>query len=398
MHIPKAPLRLVGDDADYDDPEVEAEQADVSEFNNIIDPVSTFRDPASIPRRDWLYGRHYLRGTASATVADGGVGKSSLAVVEGIAMATGRDLLGVAVPKRLNVLYLNLEEPAVEIERRVAAVCQQHRIDAGELEGWFHYQSGLDHPVIVGKMQHGGILTCDDLCETLVFNCFDVIIVDPFNRCHEIGENDNTAVAAVVNVWASIAVRLGCSVEIVHHVRKAPYGGQAETSIADARGASALINAVRSARTLNRMSEAEAQQAHVDDHWQYFRADDGKANYAPAGAATWHRLVPVVIGNNEAVATVVPWRYPAALDNVTEADMLKVRSMAATGDYRSDARSPDWIGLLIASVLKLDAEDDLKRIKSVLKTWLGNGVLKVVTRKDGTRHERSYVVPGDYRD
>ena len=46
------------------------------------------------------------------TVADGGVGKSTLAIAEGVAIALGRNLLGVPVPGPLEVLYINLEEPA----------------------------------------------------------------------------------------------------------------------------------------------------------------------------------------------------------------------------------------------------------------------------------------------
>jgi hypothetical protein len=41
-------------------------------------------DPATLPPRQWLYGRHYLRQTVSATVAPGGYGKSTLDMVEGL--------------------------------------------------------------------------------------------------------------------------------------------------------------------------------------------------------------------------------------------------------------------------------------------------------------------------
>jgi RecA-family ATPase len=52
-----------------------------------------FRPPETLPRRQWLYGRHYIRRFVSGTVATGGMGKSALALVEALAMATGRDLL-----------------------------------------------------------------------------------------------------------------------------------------------------------------------------------------------------------------------------------------------------------------------------------------------------------------
>src|SRR5206468_3445518 len=54
-----------------------------------------WRDPATIPPRAWLYGRHYIRKFVSCTVAPGSLGKSSLALVEAIAIAKNLPLLGI---------------------------------------------------------------------------------------------------------------------------------------------------------------------------------------------------------------------------------------------------------------------------------------------------------------
>ena len=53
-----------------------------------------WRDPRTIPPRQWLYGKHYIRKFASGTFAPPGIGKSSLDLVELVAMATGRRLVG----------------------------------------------------------------------------------------------------------------------------------------------------------------------------------------------------------------------------------------------------------------------------------------------------------------
>ena len=76
------------------------------------------------------------------------------------------------------------------------------------------------------------------------------------------------------------------AVELVHHIRKPAQGGQPEAGVSDARGASAAVNAARSVRVLNAMSEAEAHQGRVADRRGYFRATDGKANYGPLGGAS----------------------------------------------------------------------------------------------------------------
>ncbi len=62
-----------------------------------------WRAPTTIPMRQWLYGKHYIRKFLSATLAAGGLGKSSLDLVEAIAMAAMLNLLGVPVPDRLRV-------------------------------------------------------------------------------------------------------------------------------------------------------------------------------------------------------------------------------------------------------------------------------------------------------
>src|SRR2546426_8004069 len=43
-------------------------------------------DPATIPRRQFLLGRHYIRKTISATIAAGGRGKTTLGILEAISM------------------------------------------------------------------------------------------------------------------------------------------------------------------------------------------------------------------------------------------------------------------------------------------------------------------------
>src|SRR5215208_1131150 len=52
----------------------------------------SLRNPANIPRRRWLYGRRLVRGFISTTVAPGGVGKTSLVIVEALSMVSGRKL------------------------------------------------------------------------------------------------------------------------------------------------------------------------------------------------------------------------------------------------------------------------------------------------------------------
>ena len=92
-------------------------------------------DPATLPPRAWLYGRHYQRRTVGVTASPGGSGKTSLVMVEAVAMATIRNLLGEQPPERLRVWYHNGEDSRDELNRRLLAICQHYKIPQEELVG-----------------------------------------------------------------------------------------------------------------------------------------------------------------------------------------------------------------------------------------------------------------------
>ena len=92
-------------------------------------------DPEKIPRRQWLYGTSVIRKFVSATIAPGGAGKSSLAVVEVLEMVSGKELLLDVAHAPLRVWYWNLEDPKEEIERRLAAACAYYKLEADDLVG-----------------------------------------------------------------------------------------------------------------------------------------------------------------------------------------------------------------------------------------------------------------------
>jgi RecA-family ATPase len=60
----------------------------------------------------------------------------------GLAVALDRPLLGEEVDERGRVWICNLEDPRVELQCRLAAAIQHHRITPKDLEGWLYYNSG----------------------------------------------------------------------------------------------------------------------------------------------------------------------------------------------------------------------------------------------------------------
>lgn len=353
-------------------------------------------DPRTIAPRRWLYGDHYIRRFTTATIAPGGLGKTSLVLVEALAMATGKPLLGVRVDKPLRVWVWNGEDPREEIERRLAAICMHYTITADDIGDRLYIDSGRETPIVVAQKQGDGTNVCRPVIEAVTTeiqsNRIDIMIIDPFVSCHAVPENDNGAINRVVKEWGGIAEVGDCNIELVHHVRKAA-AGQAAYTVDDARGGSALIGAVRSARVLNTMSSDEASQAGIvaEKRRRFFRSDDGKANMQPpAEGSAWYELVSVALGNatpeapEDIVGVVASWRLPSLSDSLQAGDVQKVQLSIADGAWADNVRAENWAGRAVASALGFDANDpdQRKRITKLLNFLKKNGSLKTVSRRN----------------
>jgi hypothetical protein len=362
------------------------------------------RDPATLPLRQWLYGRHLIRKFVSATFAPGGLGKTALTLAEAAAMASGKALLGVMPRQRCRVWVWCGEDPLEETERRLAAIAIHYGLAADDLEGWLFVGSGRDADLIIAEQRRDqaviSVPNVDALRKMIRVNRIDVAIIDPFVSSHRVGENDNNAIDAVVKAWARIADETDSAIELVHHTRKAPAGY--EISVDHGRGASALLYAVRSARTLNPMSEEEGARAGVDCWRSCFRVDAGKANLSPPSEASeWRRFVSVSLGNGgleggDSVGVVTPWTWPDPVEEVSAADLAAIQQKIAAGAYRESAQATNWGGRAVAEVLDLDLGDKAARarVSSLLKAWLKDGTLVIVKRQDERRETRPFLDVG----
>lgn len=368
-----------------------------------------WKDPATLPRRQWLYGRHYVRKYMTATFAPGGVGKSSLGIVEALSMVTGRDLLRGGVTARpLRVWLFNGEDPREELDRRIVAAMRHHSVTPEEVAGRLFVNSGRDTELILGRQDRDGVKVFEPVVGALKAEIaaheIDVLIVDPFVSTHRMNENDNNAIEAVAKAWARLADATNASVDLVHHTRKATAGSTAEPTADDGRGASALKDASRGARVLRRMTKTEAEQAGVEEHWRYFSLGTGKENMAPpAKVRPWYRLESVGLGNGDDdgpednVGVVEAWAWPEPGSLVTSEQKIEILRQLRGGECREDRRSSEWAGHAIADVLGLDTEQAgaLVRVQRLLQKWLADGTLCVVERKDKSRKARRFVVVGD---
>jgi hypothetical protein len=365
-----------------------------------------FCDPTKIPPRDRLYGNHLFRGFASATVAPGGMGKTSLIIAEALAQVTNRPLLKASVASRpLRVWLWNLEDPFEELQRRIQAACLQHGLTADDLGGRL-FVNGRETGLLMAKSTLGGALVLEPVINGIVAEIvaqqIDVLTIDPFVSCHRVSENDNGAVDAVVKAWGRVAGEGKCAVELLHHARK--LGLDAQVTAESARGAVAMVAACRDVRVLNRMTKEEADQARVQNHRLYFRLYSDKPNMAPPSEVTdWYCLKSVDLKNGPAgrsdnVQAVVRWSWPDALDGLTARDLFVVQKRIDEDQWRKDPQATKWAGKAIAEVLELDLElaAHLGRVKSLLKRWIEGGALKIVRRNDQHRKSKAFIEVGQW--
>ncbi|WP_233252590.1 helicase RepA family protein [Maritimibacter sp. 55A14] len=330
---------------------------------------------SEIPPRQWLYGQHLIRGFLSLTVAPGGVGKSSMLVVEAMAMATGRPLLGDKPHMPLRVWYWNGEDPREEIERRLAGAAIHYGISPADIGDRLMVDSGRDIPINLATESRTGVVIdrwkSDALIDAIKATRVDVLVIDPFVTSHSVPENDTTAMNAVVSELRSIADATGCAIDLVHHTSKAGAMNAGEFGILASRGAGAVIDGVRSARLLERMTAKETARYGVEDEAvTYFRVTQGKPNLALPGRPVWRRMVGVRLGNGrdsweegDVVGVCTEWNEPEALAGFSPHDFKKVQDALrdAAKDFKASERADDWIGYRVAEAMGLDVGRGLKK-------------------------------------
>ena len=370
-------------------PEAVAAELQESTWPTVYD----FFDEAALEPRQWIYGKHYLRRFVSVLASAGGIGKTSMQIVEALSICTGRPLLGEEVKERCNVWLINLEDPMDEMQRRILAAMRHFEIKPDDIKGRLFVDAGRDFSLNFAVQTREGITPNIALVANLIKRIpereIGAVFIDPFVGSHQINENDNMAVNAVVAQIREVADRTNCAIGLVHHIRKS--NGE-DANIDSVRGAGSLIGAARAARVINRVSEEDAIKLGVSprEALGIFRVDDGKANLAPpASAAVFRRMEGVQILNGEWVGVATPFNLPDEWGGMSEDvvnDMLRMIDLGiptpdGSEEYYS-ARPQDtdrWVGGIITRY----AFDNMEHVKNdgqakrIIAQWMKTGLIEV---------------------
>jgi hypothetical protein len=264
-------------------------------------------DPTKIKTRPWVLGNRMLRGAVTGGIGAPGVSKSTMQILSALAIITGReDLTGEKVHMRGPVWIHNNEDDETEMLRRIAGICRQFKIDFADVRPHLHFSSGAVQRLVVAR-KVGDEVKAEAAVQEIIDTCVDLgviaLFVDPFVSTHDgVAENSNEEIEKVASCFREIARRANLALEIVHHGQK-NNTGNSEARAGDmnlARGAGALIGAVRIAYTIMAMSEKTAEELGIPDHEaaRMIRLDMAKGNYsARSWDPIWFRVETVGLGN-----------------------------------------------------------------------------------------------------
>jgi len=343
----------------------------------------------TLPRREWVYGYDYIKKYISVTASAGGIGKTSAIIVEALAIATGKPLLGTAVKQQENVWIINLEDPISEMQMRTIAAMQHYGLTPDDIKGRLFMDGEDTMQLTLAAEGRDGLITNDNMLAHITRkvreNKIGAVILDPFVSAHLVNENNNGSIQAVVAMLRKLARDTNSSVQLVHHIRK---GNGDDATIDSVRGAGSLIGAARAARVINRITPEDAMALGVDEHEALgiFRVDDGKANLAPpSDKAVYRRMQSVEIANGEHIGVATEFKLPDLFDGVTTKNLYNVqrtigKAEEADNAYRANVQADNWVGKAVAEELDLDLSkpNQKAKAKAIIKQWISSGSLQVV--------------------
>lgn len=355
------------------------------------------RKAADIPRRDWIIPGLLIRRHITLLSAPGGSGKSLLGAQIAIALALGISWNGWRPIEPVNVLLINSEDDADELQRRIHAACEVMNVDPADLEGrLFLAENPIN--IVVAKTDRDGVVhttpLVPKLMDTIKRQKISVVMADPLTETIEGDENSNSEMKWAAAIWRGIGRECNASVMLVHHTSKGSAGKAGNADVV--RGASALVNSARIVSTLFTMSEDEAALFNVNpaEAYRYCRFDDAKANLSLiTGKARWFEKVTIELENGDSVGVLKPWAPAGTFDGVsvdTIHGVLKVLDAGRdAGKYRYNLKSgpivsPAWAGFAVMRATGFDRP----RAAKIVEEWSRSGLLVPVEYTDEQRKSK----------
>ena len=238
-----------------------------------------------------------LAGGVGIVAAAAGIGKTSLLLQLGAAVAAGVAVAGdlLAVPQTTGrVVFLGTEDPPAIMQRRAHFLARAFEARGAGAEAIARLERNLvlydvsaSAPVVLMKeaLGNSGLKRLEVLAKES-----RLLILDPIRSFHYCDEQDYGRMAMLFNLLNHIGINTGCAILFSHHVVQ-PATDAALDEPAGAQGSYPFVNATRWVLNLTGMPRAEAERLGIaaDDRRNYVRASFTKSNYGPPIPARWLR-------------------------------------------------------------------------------------------------------------
>ncbi len=335
-------------------------------------------DAQRLPVREWLIQPRLPIGDVTQGVGEPGISKSTFALRDALAVATGRESLlrgadaaGNAItPERLHragaVIVYNAEDRLSEMERRLAAAQRHYGITSPDMKHRIVLWSGVDHrtlKIMERTTDRGPLRRAPgaDMLEHAIREYSAVLVyLDPqISLTAGAAENDNDDQDAIMQTLAVMASRLGVNISVIHHTSKATRDKPGDMGAG--RGGFAAVGKVRSAFTLTHVTGNGPGEAvwNVTPADRWIRLDYSKVSHdqKPADPIVFRRLsAPVGNGKGAAALDDIFGGGPrdalqAEGDKapVLEVVDIKARVAAATGQAKE---APNTAAVQIARIAR----------------------------------------------
>lgn len=253
-------------------------------IHNDAQPIDILASFSNIPPELDFVLPGMTAGTIGSIVAQGGVGKSWLALEIASAVAGGPDLLEIGVGKTGPVLYLPAEDPTEAVQHRLHQL-GQHLTPEGR-------EAVADNLTVRPLMGVPTDIMKPETAEAIIrlAEGSRLIVLDTLRRFHTADENAGGPMAELLGVLERICSKTGASILFLHHTAKSASlnggGGEQQAS----RGSSVLVDNIRGGQmNLCVMSEAEATKAKLDlaTRKRFIKLVQAKTNFGPPMPDKW---------------------------------------------------------------------------------------------------------------
>lgn len=234
-------------------------------------PLTDMGDWQALAREpvDSIFEEGLAAGKLGVLVAEGGTGKSFLALELALSVAMGQKLIDGFTPSKAGrVLCLFGEDDKPIIVRRLDAICKALNLPPTSLDVLFKNNmleiiAGKSAPLFMpgGPLRSPAFKELESRCRE---NAYRLVIVDPLIAFAGIeNENDNAMMQQVALALIELANACGGAVLTLHHANKSGTSS-GNMSQALSRGASSLLCAARWVAALRTLSDKEAESFDLD--------------------------------------------------------------------------------------------------------------------------------------